>query len=111
MQSRTADAFDVDAVEEHGERGGVELRGHCARGDEWPLEAPAFEALDVEDEAATVPREDFYAVCAFAYEDEERSAKNVDAEGRGNERSERIEAFTHIDWPGGHEDTCRRRQR
>ena len=95
--------LEVDAIEQHSERGRVDLGLLCTHGDARKAEASLLEALVVEDEAAAVPGEDLDAVAATAAEDEEMAAVQV-MSASAHEAPEPVDAAAEIDRASGQED-------
>jgi len=68
---------EVDAVEEHGELGGVELSAQGALVELGQAEAALLEPLIEDDEAAAVPGEHLHPVPPPGDEDEEVAGEDV----------------------------------
>ncbi len=93
---RPPDAREVDAIEEHGELGGVELSGDRVFGQQWAAEAAGLEALVEDDEAAVVPGEDLHAVTAAGDEDEVVAREDVLAPGALDDGGQTVDAVAHV---------------
>jgi hypothetical protein len=92
---------NIDAVEQHGELGGVEVNGVAV--ERRQREAAALKTLVVEDEPAAVEGEDLGSVVPFAEEHEEVTGVDVETAG-GDEAGESVEALAHIGRLGGEKD-------
>lgn len=95
---------EVDAVEEHGELGGIQLSAQSAIVDERSPEAALLEPLVIEDESTRVPGEDLRPVRLLREEDEEAAGVKVLLPFVADERAEAVDAVTHVDGFGSEQD-------
>lgn len=101
---------EVNAVEQHGELGPVQLRAQSVFVDYRLPEAALLQALVVEDEAAVVPGEELRAVALSGEEDEEVAGEEVLLPLVLHQRAEPVDAVAHVDGLGGEEDADRSRE-
>ena len=87
----------VDAVGEHGKRGGVEVElAVLGGGGLGPLERATLKALGVDPEPGPIPVEEFEEVVRAVDEDEDGTAAGIIAEARDDFGMEPVEGFSHI---------------
>jgi hypothetical protein len=77
--------------------------------DAWHSEATAREALVVDDEAASVPKEYFDAITATSDEDEEMPSIRIELEHTAHERRETVVPSPKVDRRNGEVDLRARR--
>lgn len=110
-QLGSADAGDVDAVEEHREPGRVHLDSGAVAAERRKAKAATLEALVVKDEPATIEEENLAPIEATADEDEEMACIEGISPLAKDEGREAIVAAPEIDRLGGEVDPDARRQR
>jgi len=82
---------EVDAVKQHGELGGIELRPEGTLVELGQPEAPLLQALVEDDEAAVVPGEDLHPVPPAGHEDEEVAGVDVLLPAAADERRQAVD--------------------
>jgi len=93
-----------DAIEQHRELRGVELRTERALMKRGQFEAPLLEPLVEDDEAAAVPAENLHAVAPARDEDEEVTTVDVLAPAGAHDGGQAVDAVAQIDRLGGEKD-------
>ena len=87
---RAADVGEVDAVQQHGELGGVELGAEGVLVELREAKAALLKALVEDDEAAVVPGEDLHPVPPPRDEDEEVAGEDVLLPAGADERRQAV---------------------
>lgn len=75
--SSASHPLHVDAVEQHGQLGGVHLDRAAIVGEAWRSKSAALEPLVVNDQASAVPKQDLAAVTTTPQEDEQMPGEEV----------------------------------
>lgn len=101
---------EVDAIEEHRQLRGVELRAEGLVVKRGELKAPLLEALVENDEAARVEAENLDAVTALRDEDEEVADEDVFLPLVAHDGAEAVDAVAHVDGLRGQQNTDRPRE-
>ena len=97
LPSRHAPSADeIETAEQHRELGAVEHDAIGALADPRHAEAAAREALVIEDETASIPKQDLDAINTTTDEDEEVSFEWVHLEACAHERDEAVVAAPEI---------------
>lgn len=97
-------AGQVDAVEQHRQRGRVDLRRERVVLELRNAKPTGLEPLVEEDEATVVPGENFHPVTTARNEDEEVARVDVLAPAAVHDRPQPVDAVAHVDRLGCQQD-------
>ena len=87
----------VDAIGEHGKRGGVEVElAVFSGGGLGPLERATLKALGVDPESGPIPVEEFEQIARAVDEDEDSTAAGIVTEAGDDLRVEPVEGLSHV---------------
>ena len=98
---------EVDAIEQHGELGGVELGAERALMNRRQTEATLLEALVGQEKSTVVPGEDLHPVTSLRDEDEEVPCVEVLLPLSADDGGEPVDRIPHVDRLGSEEDADR----
>ena len=101
----------VDAIEQHGQLGGVHLNRTTIIGDARRAKAAFLQALVIENEAAAIPKQDFAAVASSPQKHEQMPGEQVHSPLPTDYAAQAIMAAPKIDWLDREIDPNARRQR
>ncbi len=87
---------DVDAVEQHGQLRGIQLRPQRVLSEGGQAEAALLQSLVGEHEASGVPREDFDAVAPARDEDEEVAGVEILLPLGAHDGGQPIDGVAHV---------------
>jgi hypothetical protein len=87
---------DVDAIEQHGQLRGIQLRSERVLSEGGQAEAALLQSLVGEHEASGVPPEDFDSVAPARDEDEEVAGVEILLPLGAHQRRQSVNAVTHV---------------
>lgn len=101
----------VDAVEQHGQLGGVHLERAPIAGEARRSKSATLEPLVIEDQAATIPKKDLAAVAAASQEDEQVPGEEIHSPLATNDAAQPVVPAAEIHGCNRQIDPNTRRQR
>ena len=106
-----SDPTHVDAVEQHGQLGGVHLDRAPVLSEPWCAKSATLEPFVIENEAAAIPKQDLAAVGSTPQKHEQMPGEQVHAPLPTDNAAQAVVATTKIDWLDREIDPNARRQR
>ena len=106
-----SDPTHVDTIEQHGQLGGVHLDRTTAVSEPWSAKSATLEPFVIENEPATVPKQNLAAVSSTPQKHEQMSGEQVHAPLPADNAAQTVMATTKIDWLDGEIDPNTRWQR
>jgi len=100
---------NVDAIEQHRELRRVHLDRSSVFGDARRSKSPALQPLVIENESASIPKQDLAAIATAPQEHEQVSGKEVHFPLTTHDAAQAIVAPAQIDWLNGQVDAYARR--
>lgn len=100
---------NIDAVEQHRELGRVHLDRSTILGEARRSESPALQPLVIENEPASIPKQNLAAIATAPQEHEQVSGKEVHFPLTTHDAAQAIVAPAEIDWLNRQVDAYARR--
>lgn len=95
---RASDPTHVDAIEQHGQLRGVHLDRATIVADPWRSKAAALKAFVVENQAASIPKQDLAAVASTPQKHEQVPGEQIHTPLPADNAAQAVVATTKVDW-------------
>ena len=93
-----SDPTHVDAIEQHGQLGGVHLDRAPVVSEAWSTKTAFLEPFVIDDEAAAIPKQDLAAVSSTPQKHEQMPGEQIHAPLPADNAAQAVVAPTKIDW-------------